>query len=73
MGNNVFDSSADFILVETDVNILYLIDTLLNQDSIYIRDISSKFNDGKTYFRFAVRTSKENNIMIEAINTNLKK
>ena len=71
--NNVFDSSADFILVETDVNILYLIDTLLNQDSIYIRDISSKFNDGKTYFRFAVRTSKENNIMIEAINTNLKK
>ena len=71
--NNVFDSRADFILVETDVNILYLIDTLLNQDSIYIRDISSKFNDGKTYFRFAVRTSKENNIMIEAINTNLKK
>ncbi len=70
--NKVFDSSADFILVETDTKILNLIGILLNQDSIYIRDVSSKFNDGKSYFRFAVRTSNENNLMISKINNHLK-
>lgn len=70
---NVFHSGADFILVETSNKILELIDVLLQKESIYIRDISKKFNNNKTYFRFAVRTSKENNIMIDAINTYLKK
>ena len=70
--NKVFDSSADFILVETDTKILNLIDILLNQDSIYIRDISSKFYDEKSYFRFAVRTSDENNLMISKINNHIK-
>ena len=70
--NKVFDSSADFILVETDTKILNLIGKLLNQDSIYIRDVSSKFNDGKSYFRFAVRTSNENNLMISKINNHIK-
>ena len=65
---NVFESSADFILVETNKDVLGLIDSLLNENSIYIRDISSKFKDKKTYFRFAVRTLNENNEMIEAIN-----
>ena len=68
----VFDSSADFILVETKNDILPLVDKLLDEKSIYIRDISSKFNDEKTYFRFAVRTTSENNAMIEAINSHLK-
>ena len=70
--NKVFDSSADFILVETDIKILNLVSILLHQDSIYIRDISTKFNDGKSYFRFAVRTSNENNLMISKINNHLK-
>ena len=70
---NVFHSGADFILVETSNKILELIDVLLQKESIYIRDISKKFNNNKTYFRFAVRTSKENSVMIDAINTYLKK
>jgi histidinol-phosphate/aromatic aminotransferase/cobyric acid decarboxylase-like protein/choline kinase len=69
---NVFESSANFILVETNKDILNLIDILLNENSIYIRDISSKFNDKKTYFRFAVRTPSENNLMIETINFHLR-
>ena len=70
--NKVFDSNADFILVETDIKILNLVSILLHQDSIYIRDISTKFNNGKSYFRFAVRTSNENNLMISKINNHLK-
>ena len=70
---NVFDSGADFILVETTNKILELINLLLEKESIYIRDFSKKFNDNKTYFRFAVRTSKDNNRMINAINNYIKK
>jgi histidinol-phosphate/aromatic aminotransferase/cobyric acid decarboxylase-like protein/choline kinase len=70
---NVFESSADFILVETNKEVVNLINILLDEDSIYIRDISSKFNNGKTYFRFAVRTFKENKLMIEAISRNFEK
>ncbi len=71
--NNVFESEADFILVETSNKILDLIDILLEKESIYIRDISKKFKNNKTYFRFAVRKSNENKNMIEAINNYLKK
>ena len=68
----VFESNADFILVETEHEVLNLVNKLLEEDSIYIRDISGKFNDGKTYFRFAVRTPKDNGLMIEAVNRNFK-
>jgi histidinol-phosphate/aromatic aminotransferase/cobyric acid decarboxylase-like protein/choline kinase len=67
----VFESDADFILVETDSRLLDLINKLLEDESIYIRDVSGKFTDGKTYFRFAVRTVEENKRMIEAVNMNL--
>ena len=70
---NVYESEADFVLVETNPKILKLVNLLLSEKSIYIRDISNKFNDNKTYFRFAVRTLKENNLVISTINTYLKK
>ena len=63
----VFDSESDFILVETKPKILKLINELLEFHNIYIREISNKFKDGKTYFRFAVRTSYENKLVIEKI------
>ena len=69
----VFESEADFVLVQTSDNILNLVDVLLNNDSIYIRDVSTKFNDNKTYFRFAIRTHHENNLMINSINKYLNK
>jgi len=65
--NSVFESYADFILIETDPIILEFVDDLLENSNIYIRDISSKFQDGKTYFRFAVRTETENIEVIKEI------
>lgn len=69
----VFDSGADFILVETTNEILKLINIILEKESIYIRDVSNKFSDNRTYFRFAVRTPEENLNMIKAINKYLNK
>jgi len=65
----VFNSESDFILVETKAKIAELINELLEFHNIYIREISNKFNDGKTYFRFAVRTGYENKLVIEKISS----
>jgi len=65
--NNVFDSYADFILIETDSIVLEFVDELLESCNTYIRDISTKFQDDKTYFRFAVRTEAENKEVIKEI------
>ena len=61
----VFNSVSDFILVETKAKIAELINELLEFHNIYIREISNKFKDGKTYFRFAVRTGYENKLVIK--------
>ncbi len=63
----VFNSESDFILVETRAEIAELINELLEFHNIYIREISNKFKDGKTYFRFAVRTGYDNKLVIEKI------
>tara|TARA_B100001094_G_C18196294_1_gene811437 strand:- start:9757 stop:11532 length:1776 start_codon:yes stop_codon:yes gene_type:complete len=65
----VFNSESDFILVETKAKIAELINELLEFHNIYIREISNKFKDGKTYFRFAVRTGYENKLVIEKISS----
>lgn len=65
----VFNSESDFILVETKPKIKELINELLESHNIYIREISNKFKDGKTYFRFAVRTGHENKLVIEKISS----
>ena len=65
----VFNSESDFILVETKPKITELINELLESHNIYIREISNKFKDGKTYFRFAVRTGHENKLVIEKISS----
>ena len=65
----VFNSESDFILVETKAKITELINELLEFHNIYIREISNKFKDGKTYFRFAVRTGYENKLVVEKISS----
>ena len=67
--NKVFESKADFILVETSEGVNNIVDLLLDKHSIYIRNITSKFNDNKTYYRFAVRKERENQLLINTINT----
>ncbi|PIP81554.1 MAG: class I and II aminotransferase [Elusimicrobia bacterium CG22_combo_CG10-13_8_21_14_all_63_91] len=66
----VFRSGANFVLVclgKRSPRKDALADRLLASRQIYIRDISDKFSDGKSYFRFAVRLPTENADLIAAI------
>jgi len=69
----VYNSEANFILTETSPKLINVIDKLLNDNSIYIRDVSSKFNDNKIYFRFAIRLPDENKLLINTIENIYKK
>ena len=69
----VFQSEANFIIAETSPKLINIIEKLLNDSNIYIRDVSSKFNDNKVYFRFAVRLPDENKLLIDTIENILKK
>jgi len=63
----VYPSKADFILVKTDPQICLISEKLLLYDNIYIREISNKFKDGHTYYRFAVREKRENDLLVNKI------
>ena len=69
--DKVFQSEANFILFRIDIGNFKadeLIDYLLNNYNIFIKDITSKFkNDKKLYFRIAVREPDENNLLISAL------
>jgi histidinol-phosphate/aromatic aminotransferase/cobyric acid decarboxylase-like protein/choline kinase len=61
--DHVFTSGANFILVALSLSSSaaeILADNLLQHDNIYVKDTSSKIDDGKVYWRVAVRTNKEN-------------
>ncbi len=66
--DSVMKSEANFILVQTKKEINKVADILLEKHNIYIRDISNKYNNPKTYFRFAVRTNSENESLVKLIN-----
>lgn len=66
----VFPSKANFILLRLKIKTAQpaeLRDYLLRQWNIYIKDCSSKFGDGKTYVRIAVRLPEENMRLVEAL------
>ena len=69
--DKVFESEANFILFKIDIADFKadeLIDYLLSNYNIFIKDITSKFkNDKKLYFRIAVREPDENNLLISAL------
>lgn len=69
--DKVYPSGADFVLVRTAIDnevVEGLVQYLLVNDSIYIKDVSDKFKDpGKRYYRMAVRLPEEHNMLIEAI------
>jgi histidinol-phosphate/aromatic aminotransferase/cobyric acid decarboxylase-like protein len=59
----IFPSGANFVLV----NLLMkteiaerLADELLERDNIYVKNVSSKFDDGRVYWRLAVRNPMDN-------------
>lgn len=61
--DEIFPSGANFVLV----NLLVKAETadrlaneLLERDNIYVKNVSSKFDDGRAYWRLAVRTPADN-------------
>ena len=66
----VFESGADFILVELDGDAnfaAYLTKRLLEQFDIYVKNISSKFSSGKGFLRIAVRLPTEHERLVQAM------
>jgi histidinol-phosphate/aromatic aminotransferase/cobyric acid decarboxylase-like protein len=66
----VFASGGNFLLTklrvsEEDADVLA--DTLLIDHGIYVKSVSSKFVDGGTYWRIAVRTADENSQFCDAL------
>lgn len=69
--DTVYKSDANFILAKFkhEYNTLKgLSSIIIDKYSIYIRDVSDKFDDNKYYVRFAVRKPEENNHLIEVLN-----
>ena len=74
--NRVFESGANFILFNIN-NELYkssdLANYLLKKHSIYIKDVTDKFDKSEfMYYRVAVRLPNENSILINSINAYFK-
>jgi len=68
--DKVFSSGANFLLVRFVHNSAFvkqLTTTLLTDNSVFIKDISSKFDDGHGYIRLAVRTAEENAKLVKQI------
>jgi len=65
----VYNSEANFVLVEFNDNkkLLNLVTYLLSERSIYVKNISHRFNNGNYYMRFAVRLPEENEVLIDAL------
>jgi histidinol-phosphate/aromatic aminotransferase/cobyric acid decarboxylase-like protein len=66
----VFPSGGNFLLTKLRVSEQEadrLADTLLIDYGIYVRSISSKFADGGTYWRVAVRTRSDNSQLCDAL------
>lgn len=61
--DRVFYSAANFVLITLSLSTeaaWLLADELLEYDNIYVKDVSSKFDDGQPYWRLAVRTPRDN-------------
>lgn len=68
--DRVFASGANFILMALSLSssaAKELADNLLQYDNIYVKDASSKLDDGKVYWRVAVRTNEENSRLCELL------
>jgi histidinol-phosphate/aromatic aminotransferase/cobyric acid decarboxylase-like protein/choline kinase len=66
----VYPSGADFLLVALSIGAepaRRLADELLEQENLYVKDVSSKFGDGRVYWRLAVRTPGDNDRLCTAL------
>jgi len=67
---NVYASGANFLLVALRAdkeNSNALVEHLLKEHKIYVKDISDRFTDGRLYLRFAVRLPEENQHLLNCL------
>ena len=67
---NAYPGGGNYILVEFSESLSdprALTQTMLENHSLYIKDVTSRFRSGKTRFRFAVRTPEENRFLTNCI------
>ena len=66
---DVYTSGANFVLIsicQKKYDVTSLVEYLLREESIYIKDVSDKFkDDSKHFFRLAVRLPEENNRLVQ--------
>ena len=61
-------SAANFLLIKSQVSVKKLQSQLLRHHQIFIRDCVSFPELGDRFFRIAVRTSEENQLLLDALN-----
>ena len=69
--DHVYPSGANFVLASLQVSpdaSRQLVDELL-RESIYVKDVSNKFEDGRSYWRLAVRLPSENERLCEVLSS----
>ena len=69
--DHVYSSSANFVLASLSVGpdaSSELVEELL-RESIYVKDVSSSFEDGRAYWRLAVRLPSENERLCEVLSS----
>ena len=71
-GLQALPSAVNFLLVKSEVSVTLLQEKLLQQYQIYIRDCLSFAELGDRYFRIAVRTPKENKLLLKALKSIIK-
>ncbi len=65
----VYESGGNYILIRLSSKnyALYLTETLLKEYSVYVKDISAKFDDVYGYLRLAVRLPSENDFLVRCL------
>lgn len=66
-GLQTLPSAANYLLVKSQMSVTLLQEKLLKQERIYIRDCLSFPELGDRYFRIAVRTPQDNQLLIKAL------
>jgi histidinol-phosphate/aromatic aminotransferase/cobyric acid decarboxylase-like protein len=68
--DKVFKSGGNFLLIRLSRDIIkaeLILNQLLERHSIYVKDVSRRINDGKGYFRLAVRLPNENAKLVKCL------
>ena len=66
-GLQALPSKANYLLVKAEMSVTQLQEKLLRRNRIYIRDCLSFRELGDRYFRVAVRTSQDNQLLVQAL------